>query len=136
MRVDCDADAFLFRVEQAGSGFCHLDRFSCWDEDRGLKHLESTLLDRKGTAPEGSYTARLYREPDLLAAKIREEADELVAAEGTSDVVHEAADLLYFTMVRLVAEGIDFADVVSELDRRSRKVSRRCGDAKPAYLKT
>jgi len=72
----------------------------------------------------------------LLAAKIREEVDELVAAEGTSNVVHEAADLLYFTMVRLAAEGISFSDVVGELDRRSRKVSRRGGDAKPGYLKT
>ncbi|MEE2962308.1 MAG: phosphoribosyl-ATP diphosphatase [Myxococcota bacterium] len=136
VRLDCDADALLFRVKQAGRGFCHLERFSCWDEGRGLKYLESTLLNRKATAPEGSYTARLYREPDLLAAKIREEVDELVAAEGTSNVVHEAADLLYFTMVRLAAEGISFSDVVGELDRRSRKVSRRGGDAKPGYLKT
>ena len=30
MRVDCDQDTILLRVEQAGAGACHTGRHSCF----------------------------------------------------------------------------------------------------------
>ena len=51
--------------------------------------------------------------------------------EQGSDAVHEAADLAYFMTVCLVQRGIRWNDVVKELERRSLRIRRRGGDAKP-----
>jgi phosphoribosyl-ATP pyrophosphohydrolase/phosphoribosyl-AMP cyclohydrolase len=123
--LDCDRDSPRFVVRQRGAGFCHLDTRTCWGEDAGLGHLERTLQARRASAPEGSYTAKLFRDPDLLAAKLREEAGELAEARDREHVVWEAADVLYFTLARLAAEGIDLAEVEAHLDRRALKVTRR-----------
>ena len=63
--------------------------------------------------------------PALRGAKLREEADELARAETRDEVVWEAADVLYFTLARLAAEGIELAEVEAHLDRRALKVTRR-----------
>ncbi len=42
----------------------------------------------------------------------------------------EAADLIYFAMVRVVAAGADLSMIESHLDLRSLKVTRRPGLAK------
>jgi phosphoribosyl-ATP pyrophosphohydrolase/phosphoribosyl-AMP cyclohydrolase len=122
---DCDRDALRFTVRQEGAGFCHLERRTCFGADRGLGALMRRLLDRKAEAPEGSYTARLLADPALLAAKLVEEAAELTEARGREDVIHEAADVLFFALTRLAAEGIDLAEVERHLDRRALKVTRR-----------
>ncbi len=123
--LDCDRDALRFTVRQHGSGFCHLGSRSCWGEEEGPGALARLLLARRHEAPEGSYTARLFADPDLLAAKLREETEELIAAGSREEVIWEAADLLYFTLVRLAREGIDLAEVEHHLARRRRKVTRR-----------
>lgn len=129
--VDCDRDTLRFVVEQADPGFCHLDTWTCWGEDRGLPALERTLVGRQQAAPEGSYTARLFRDPALLAAKLREEAGELIDATTHDDVVWEAADVLYFTLARCAAAGVTLDEIAAHLDRRALGVTRRGGDAKP-----
>jgi phosphoribosyl-ATP pyrophosphohydrolase/phosphoribosyl-AMP cyclohydrolase len=123
--LDCDRDSPRFVVRQAGAGFCHLDTQTCWGEDAGLGRLERTLRARHEAAPEGSYTARLFQDAGLLAAKLREEAAELGQARDREHVVWEAADMLYFTLTRLAAEGIDLAEVEAHLDRRALRVTRR-----------
>ncbi|HFA59151.1 MAG TPA: phosphoribosyl-ATP diphosphatase, partial [Rhodospirillales bacterium] len=123
--LDCDRDALRFRVRQRGAGFCHLGTRSCWGEEEGLGALHRLLLARRESAPEGSYTARLFADPALLAAKLREETEELIAAESREEVIWEAADLLYFTLVRLAREGIGLAEVERHLARRRRRVTRR-----------
>ena len=123
--LDCDRDSPRFVVRQAGAGFCHLDTQTCWGEDAGLGRLERTLRARREAAPEGSYTARLFQDAGLLAAKLREEAAELGQASTRENVVWEAADMLYFTLARLAAEGIGLAEVEAHLDRRALKVTRR-----------
>ena len=130
IELDCDRDTLRFSVSQSGPGFCHLDRSSCWGDSTGLKRLETTLRDRKAAPAEGSYTGRLLAEEGLLAAKLREEADELAQADGVSDVTHEAADLIYFTMVAMARAGVRITDVENELDRRALKITRRSGDPK------
>ncbi len=122
---DCDRDALRFTVRQAPPGFCHLARHSCFGEDRGLARLERILAERRARAPEGSYTKRLFEDPALLAAKLREEADELARASSRDELVWEAADVLYFTLVRLAAAGVPLSEVEAHLDRRGRRVTRR-----------
>jgi phosphoribosyl-AMP cyclohydrolase / phosphoribosyl-ATP pyrophosphohydrolase len=123
--LDCDRDGPRFVVRQHGPGFCHLDTRTCWGEDTGLGHLARLLARRRQQAPPGSYTAKLFADPDLLASKLREEAGELAEAKGREHVIWEAADVLYFTLARLAREGIDLAEVEAHLDRRSLKVTRR-----------
>ena len=129
--LDCDRDALRFRVRQGPPGFCHRNTWTCWGEDSGVTHLARLVRERLREAPEGSYTARLLADPELLRAKLREEAGELAQAEGVENVVWETADVLYFALVALARGGGDWAAVERELDRRARKLTRRAGDAKP-----
>ena len=129
--MDCDRDALRFVVEQAGEGFCHLGTESCFGRFEGLGTLSRRLSDPETRAAPGSYTARLFGDAELLAAKIREEAGELAVAKDPAEVRHEAADVIYFALVRAAVEGVSLADIEHELHRRSLKVRRRKGDAKP-----
>jgi phosphoribosyl-ATP pyrophosphohydrolase len=123
--LDCDRDSPRFVVRQKEPGFCHEDTMTCWGEDAGLGRLVRTLRRRREQAPPGSYTAKLFAEPALLAEKLREEAEELVEAREREHVIWEAADVLYFTLARLAKEGIELAEVEAHLDRRALKVTRR-----------
>jgi phosphoribosyl-ATP pyrophosphohydrolase len=123
--ADCDRDCLRFTVRQQPPGFCHLNTRTCWGEDGGLGALARRLAARKASAPEGSYTAKLFADPALLAAKLREEAIELAQAEARADVIHEAADVLYFTLATLARHDVDLAEVERALARRALKVTRR-----------
>ena len=129
VEVDCDRDALRFVVRQR-DGFCHTGSRSCFGEAAGLGALATRLAERVETAPDGSYTQRLLSDPDLLAAKLAEEAEELIAAETAVDVAHEAADVLYFTLVAMARAGVSLEDVEAVLDRRALRLTRRSGDAK------
>ncbi|KAI0307146.1 histidine biosynthesis trifunctional-protein [Multifurca ochricompacta] len=133
IRLDCDTDSLEFSVVQHGAGFCHLNRPSCFGELSGLAALESTLKSRMNSAPEGSYTKKLFNDPDLLRSKIMEEADELCGALTKEQVAFEAADLLYFTLTRCIAAGVSLVDIERSLDAKARKISRRPGNAKAQW---
>ncbi|KAJ6598988.1 histidinol dehydrogenase-domain-containing protein [Mycena vulgaris] len=135
IRLDCDSDSLEFRVVQHGAGFCHLNRQSCFGERSGLSALESTLRARFESAPEGSYTKRLFSDPELLRSKIMEEADELCRAEDKTDVAFEAADLFYFALTKCIASGVGITDIEASLDKKARRVTRRAGNAKPEWSK-
>ncbi len=128
--LDCDRDALRFTVRQAGAGFCHLDTWTFWGGDQGLPALARLIAERRDHAPEGSYTRRLFTEPGLLEAKPIEEAGELGKAEEPAEVAHEAADLIYFALVAAARTGVPLAEIERLLDLRSRKVTRRPGNAK------
>ena len=68
VKYDCDRDALRFSVIQHGvpKAFCHLLTRTCWGHETGLQKLESTLKERKQSAPEGSYTKKLFDNPDSL----------------------------------------------------------------------
>ncbi|EKD18527.1 uncharacterized protein L3040_007450 [Drepanopeziza brunnea f. sp. 'multigermtubi'] len=128
--LDCDQDCLRFMVRQQGSGFCHLAQQTCFGDLRGIAKLEKTLVSRKASAPEGSYTSRLFSDEKLLRAKIMEEAEELCDAQTKDDVAFEAADLIYFALTKAVSAGVSVADIERNLDLKSVKVKRRQGDAK------
>lgn len=134
IKVDCDLDTLEFNVLQHGVGFCHLERQSCFGHQAGLPLLERTLQSRLASAPEGSYTRRLFNDPALLRAKIMEEADELCRAESKEDVAFEAADLIYFALTKCTAAGVSIADIERSLDKKAKKVTRRAGNAKPQWV--
>jgi phosphoribosyl-ATP pyrophosphohydrolase/phosphoribosyl-AMP cyclohydrolase len=128
--LDCDRDALRFVVRQHGSGFCHRGSRSCWGADFDLGVLERTIAARREDGAGGSNTARLLRDPALLAAKLREEAGELAEAQTREETVEETADLLYFALTKLVASGAGLHDVRTVLERRALRVTRRPMEAK------
>jgi phosphoribosyl-ATP pyrophosphohydrolase len=123
--IDCDRDTLRFTVQQSDPGFCHTGTMTCWDEDRGLGRLERRLGQIALSEDSGSNTRKLLDDPALLAAKLTEEAAELGAAQTNEEVIHEAADLLYFLLVRATAAGVALDEVARELDRRERRITRR-----------
>ncbi|KAH7086241.1 tri-functional histidine biosynthesis protein [Paraphoma chrysanthemicola] len=133
LSLDCDSDCLQFVVRQKGRGFCHLATPTCFGDYHGLSKLQKTLQSRKESAPEGSYTARLFNDSQLLRAKILEEATELCDATTKEHIAFEAADLFYFALTKCVAAGVSLEDVERNLDAKSIKVKRRRGDAKPAF---
>ncbi|MGA7096118.1 MAG: phosphoribosyl-ATP diphosphatase [Acidimicrobiia bacterium] len=128
--VDCDRDTLRFMVHQH-DGFCHTGTRTCWGEDRGVTRLQRRLSGIGSSPSPASNTAKLLRDPDLLAAKLIEEAGELAAATEPADVEEEAADLLYFLLVKLTEAGSSLEAVEEVLDRRELRVTRRPMDRKP-----
>lgn len=128
--LDCDRDSLRFTVRQMGSGFCHNHSRTCWGEDGGISALYRTIENRKTAAPENSYTWRLFSENGLLEAKLLEETRELIHESAPERVTEEAADLFYFTLVKLSKSGVSLTALETELDRRRKMISRRQGDAK------
>jgi phosphoribosyl-ATP pyrophosphohydrolase len=123
--ADCDRDSLRFTVRQQPPGFCHLETRTCFGAEHGLGALARRLAERRAQAPAGSYTARLFADPALLGAKLREEAGELAEAKARAHVIHEAADVLYFTLATLARHDVELAEVEAALDRRALKVTRR-----------
>ncbi len=130
IRLDCDRDAMYFTVRQGGEGFCHNHTWTCWGDDQGIGRLFRMLESRVGSAPEGSYTKRLLSDPELLSAKLVEEAKELAESSGAEQTLNEAADLLYFTLVAMVRSGVSLYEAEQEIYKRSLRVVRRGGDMK------
>ena len=129
--LDCDRDTLRFVVEQDDPGFCHESRRTCWDDGLDLGSIERRvrgIVAAVADADPGSYTRRLVEDPELLAAKLVEEAAEL--ADPDADVLAEAADLTYFMLVTLATRGGSLDEVTAELQRRAGRISRRGGDAK------
>lgn len=91
-----------------------------------LADLARVIHDRRDTDPARSYTAQLLEGGvEKIAAKVLEEANELVAAaraasgeSGRAAVTHEAADLLYHTLVLLESRGVVLDSLLAELARR------------------
>jgi len=133
---DCDSDALRFSVRQLGAppSFCHTGNRSCWGPAKGLRALQQVLQSRLESAPEGSYTRRLYNDEGLLRNKLLEEAQELSEATEMDHVAAEAADVVYFTMVAAVKGGASLEQIEAHLDRRTLKIKRRPGNAKPERI--
>ncbi len=136
--IDCDADTILLKVEQKGVA-CHTGRPSCFFTsvtqgkviaDKAVDTeaiygvvdtLYHTILERKNSGGEKSWTRKLLNDKELLLSKIREEADELATAidrESDEQVIYEAADLLYHSLVGLGYREISPDRVKQELARR------------------
>jgi phosphoribosyl-AMP cyclohydrolase / phosphoribosyl-ATP pyrophosphohydrolase len=136
VRLDCDADALLYRVEPRGPA-CHTGEKSCFfttvpgpgvatggedDADLGavVERLAGTVAARHREMPEGSYTASLLaRGTGRVAQKVGEEAVEVVVAalEGER-LAEEAADLVYHLLVLLEEREVSTEDVARVLRDR------------------
>lgn len=124
-RTDCDRDALLFTVKQTGVAACHTGAYSCFGS--GLKAREfslpalfDTLRKRREELPEGSYSAKLFTNKELLLRKLMEEAFEVTRAETRQDAIWEIADTLYFLSVTAATQDIAWSELEAELGGRHR----------------
>jgi phosphoribosyl-ATP pyrophosphohydrolase/phosphoribosyl-AMP cyclohydrolase len=140
VRLDCDGDALLYRVEPRGPA-CHTGEESCFfttlaGEGVGVtvadeqevrfgdmaERLAGTIAQRHREMPDGSYTVSLIQGgKERLAQKVGEEAVEVVVA-ALSDyrLAEESADLVYHLLVLLEERGVGTKDVARVLhDRHS-----------------
>lgn len=92
-------------------------------EDLGfLQKLESIIANRLENPTQNSYTSTLVAQgPKRVAQKVGEEGVELALAAVAGDrdeVINEAADLLYHTLVLLRSHDIELSTVVARLETR------------------
>ncbi len=125
IRMDCDRDCLRFQVIQDPPGFCHRDTYSCFGEQRTIQSVIQRLCERIESTDEKSFTKTLVNDPEMLRTKLLEEAQELSAAETTGDITWEAADVLYFSLVKMLGQGVRLEQVYHELNRRMNRVVRR-----------
>ncbi|MBU3034167.1 phosphoribosyl-ATP diphosphatase [Tritonibacter mobilis] len=87
-----------------------------------LHDLEQTILSRKGTDPDTSWTAKLLSKgPEKCAEKFGEEAIEAIieAVKGNkAGLASEGADVLYHFLVMLAARDVALDDVLKVLAER------------------
>ncbi len=133
VRLDCDGDALLYRVEPAGPA-CHTGERSCFftplmgsdgespNLARTLTRLARIISGRHREMPEGSYTTKLLnRGAGYIAQKVGEEAVEVVVAALEGERLgEETADLLYHLLVLLEERGVGMEEVAKILDERHR----------------
>ena len=140
VRVDCDGDAVLYRVRQAGAA-CHTLESSCFHRKVSdgdlvpaaemahiLARLEEIIADREATRPPESYTTYLFEKGiDKILKKVGEETTETVIAAKNADPVelrYETADLFFHLLVLLRASSLPLQEIWAELESRFGGVAR------------
>jgi phosphoribosyl-ATP pyrophosphohydrolase/phosphoribosyl-AMP cyclohydrolase len=137
--ADCDGDTLLILAHPLGPA-CHQGTLTCFGAGAPqssaqpygyLGVLTQTIRQRIEARPAGSYTSELLDQgPRRIAQKVGEEGLELAlasVAQGDEQVIAEAADLLYHTVLLLEAKGLSLAQVVAELAARGGGSSGRGG---------
>lgn len=136
--LDCDLDTILLHVDQDGVA-CHTGRKSCFfnkiDSKEALSEPEvqidsyslsdklyHTIIERKTADPKKSYVSSLFKKGEnTILKKVVEEAGEFCFAIKDNDekeIIYEAADLAFHTLVALAEKNINPDLVKQELARR------------------
>lgn len=123
--TDCDRDSLLYIVKQTGTA-CHKDTYSCFSEQilgkKSIPILEEVyqvIKERKKLKPKNSYVTGIVENDKRLIEKIREESEELVEAFLEDDnLVWEAADLIFHTLLILASKDVDWKELVEEFRKR------------------
>jgi len=135
--IDCDNDTLLIKVKQNGVA-CHTGRKSCFftnlEKSEVISEVEEeieynfidklyhTLLERKSADKNSSYVASLYHKGEnSILKKIVEEAGEFCFAvkdDDKGEIIYEAADLVFHSLVALAYKNIHPEAILNELKRR------------------
>lgn len=133
IRVDCDEDVLLLKVDQEGPA-CHTGENSCFYKKLGedveepdgidyslevIKELEELIRQRQRNPERGSYTCELLeRGGEKIREKVGEEAVEIVLAKERENLIYEVADFIYHLLVLLQYENVEINEVMEELEKR------------------
>lgn len=138
--IDCDGDTLLIKIDQVGGISCHTGNATCFyrqldeqlpkvkqevvkiENNQMLSELYSSVLDRKKSPKEGSYTNYLMDQGlNKILKKVGEECTEVIIAAKDNDkeaLAGEISDLMYHLTVMMAVEGITWDDVAFELQQR------------------
>ena len=128
IKPDCDNDTLLIYAVPEGNT-CHTGNYSCFNIPNTasinfLNELFELIKNRKANLPENSYTAKLFKSgANRIIQKVGEEAIETVIAAKNRDraeILNETSDLIYHLFVMLAEQGIEFSEVVKNLENRSK----------------
>jgi len=88
-----------------------------------LLELVEIIKSRKNEDVKKSYTSFLLSKGTVeCLKKFEEESEEFIEAiKKNKNIIHESADVVYHFLVTLEARGINFIDVVKELEKRKNK---------------
>ena len=139
VRLDCDGDVVLYLCDPEGPS-CHTGATSCFFRrvghdgelvtDEGppdppalvLARIAEVIATRRRERPEKSYVVSLLDGGlGKINGKIIEESAELTEAlleKNPAEIAHEAADVIFHTLVGLEATGVAIDAVFAELRRR------------------
>jgi len=148
INIDCDNDAILFKVEQVGA-CCHKGYSSCFHREllkegefqvkeervfdpskvythcKILDEIQDVIKQRIKDTPKGSYVVKVIDEGmEKIAKKILEEASELAVAllkEEKEQVIHEASDLIFHTLLGTIIRDVENEEIYKELKKRRKK---------------
>lgn len=129
IKPDCDSDTLLIYAKPDGNT-CHTGNYSCFGVENYssinfLNDLFAVIKDRRTKMPEGSYTTKLFESgTNRIIQKVGEEAIETVIAAKNRDkneIVNETSDLIYHLFVMLAEQGIEFGEIVDNLESRHKK---------------
>jgi len=130
--ADCDGDALIYLVEPLGPT-CHTGQESCFfqrlDQPATAERAMPVVLKlwhilqiRRGSEAPKSYTKTLLLGGvGKIGEKITEEAGEYVQAlnrEDANRVVSEAVDVVYHSLVGLLARDVELTVFLAEVARR------------------
>ncbi len=138
--IDCDNDTLLIMIEQVGGVACHTGRKSCFftrlESDEVLSEVDESVVAnysvfdqlyhviqaRKRADPKSSYVASLlHKGENAYLKKVVEEAGEFCFAvkdDDEAEIIYEAADLAFHTLVALGDKNINPDRIKQELARR------------------
>jgi phosphoribosyl-ATP pyrophosphohydrolase len=83
-----------------------------------------SVLEKRRDQPIDSYTSKIMKDSDKCAEdkileKIGEESAELIiASKNNENLVYEATDLIFHTLLLLVYKGVDINELYTEFERR------------------
>ncbi len=85
-----------------------------------IEKLVKTIKSRKRNNVKSSYTSFLLSKGhDHCLNKLNEEVTELEdAIKNKKNTVHETADVIYHLLVTLESAGVNFDDIITELEKR------------------
>ena len=85
-----------------------------------IEKLAKTIKLKKGSDIKSSYTAFLLSKGNNHCLnRLKEELAELEdAIKNKKNTVHETADVIYHLLVTLESTGVNFDDVIGELEKR------------------
>jgi len=127
IRLDCDGDVILLKIEQIENIACHTGRETCFYQkldDKGMWVTDYPVMKEPKDIYKKykSYTASLYRDGlEAILKKVNEEAFETIIAARQGDnkeLVHEVADLWFHTLVLMAHKNLSAEDILNELSRR------------------
>ncbi|WP_295722425.1 phosphoribosyl-ATP diphosphatase [uncultured Methanobrevibacter sp.] len=92
-------------------------------DDKILREVYETLESRRDN-PIDSYTSNIMQDSskkaeDKILEKVAEECGEfIIASKNNEEIVWEASDLIFHTLLLLVYKNVKFDEILEEFEKR------------------